>query len=217
MRDSCLYVCGRCRSSTYPPHKTRLTKNLKRLELIARDCLPSAILCDQHFSEIINNRITSDVSTSLATDLGCSLEQILFTKIHTIDTTKILESTVDESVIIPVTGSDVAFLQYTSGSTGSPKGVVVSHDNLVNNSEQIKRAWQHTPDCTVVSWLPHFHDMGLIGSIFQPIYCSMPSVIYPSFAFLSKPMSWLKAIAKYQGTSSGGPNFAFSHCVNKFF
>ena len=110
---------------------------------------------------------------------------------------------------------DLAFLQYTSGSTGDPKGVMVSHGNLLANQAAIKRHFGHTEASTVVGWLPLYHDMGLIGNILQPLYLGSSAVLMPPLAFLAKPARWLKAISVYQAATSGGPNFAYNLCVRK--
>lgn len=113
-----------------------------------------------------------------------------------------------------INSNSLAFLQYTSGSTGSPKGVMVSHQNLLDNSDIIYNAFEHR-DNSSVSWLPMYHDMGLIGGILQPIYGGFPVTLMSPFSFLQKPRRWLEAISKYQATSSGGPNFAYDLCVDK--
>ncbi|NET58427.1 MAG: fatty acyl-AMP ligase [Symploca sp. SIO2E6] len=114
-----------------------------------------------------------------------------------------------------VTPESLAFLQYTSGSTGTPKGVMVTHGNIIHNQQSIQQAFGHTEQSIFVSWLPLFHDMGLIGHVLQPIYVGCPSVLMPPVAFLQKPVRWLKAISKYRATTSGGPNFAYDLCIKK--
>ncbi|MEB3357149.1 MAG: fatty acyl-AMP ligase [Synechococcales bacterium] len=109
----------------------------------------------------------------------------------------------------------LAFLQYTSGSTGTPKGVMVSHRNVLHNSALIHHCFADTPDSRGVSWLPPYHDMGLIGGILQPLYVGAPMALMPPLAFLQKPLRWLQAISKFQATTSGGPNFAFDLCTQK--
>lgn len=109
----------------------------------------------------------------------------------------------------------IAFLQYTSGSTGTPKGVMVSHGNLLHNAEMTYRWMGHSPKSKFVSWLPIYHDMGLIGGILQPLYGGFPCVLMSPTSFLQRPYRWLQAISKYQGTTSGAPNFAYELCVKK--
>ena len=111
--------------------------------------------------------------------------------------------------------NSLAFLQYTSGSTDNPKGVMITHGNLMHNLENIKQAFGHNQKSIGVGWLPLFHDMGLIGHVLQPIYVGFPSILMPPVAFLQKPIRWLKAISKYRATTSGGPNFAYDLCVKK--
>ncbi|RMF32519.1 MAG: non-ribosomal peptide synthetase, partial [Chloroflexi bacterium] len=109
----------------------------------------------------------------------------------------------------------LAFLQYTSGSTRTPRGVMLTHDNLLHNSALIVRAMGITPDDSVVSWLPPYHDMGLIGAILQPLYVGIPCTLMSPIAFLQRPFRWLQAISRYRATISGGPNFAYDLCVRK--
>jgi 8-amino-7-oxononanoate synthase len=114
-----------------------------------------------------------------------------------------------------IQGQTLAFLQYTSGSTGSPKGVVLNHFNLLHNSALIAYAFEHTRSGLGVFWLPSYHDMGLIGGILQPLYVGRPNVLMSPMAFLQKPYRWLSAISRFGGTTSGGPNFAYDLCVRK--
>jgi 8-amino-7-oxononanoate synthase len=114
-----------------------------------------------------------------------------------------------------VHGDTLAFLQYTSGSTGKPKGVMLNHANLMHNSALIAYAFENTRSGVGVFWLPMYHDMGLIGGILQPLYLGCPNVLMSHVAFVQKPFRWLQAISKHKGTISGGPNFAYDHCVRK--
>ncbi|HEY9767122.1 MAG TPA: amino acid adenylation domain-containing protein [Coleofasciculaceae cyanobacterium] len=109
----------------------------------------------------------------------------------------------------------IAFLQYTSGSTGTPKGVMVSHGNLLHNAAMTYRCMGHSLESRFVSWLPIYHDMGLIGGILQPLYGGFPCVLMSPTSFLQRPYRWLQAISKYKGTTSGAPNFAYELCINK--
>lgn len=109
----------------------------------------------------------------------------------------------------------LAFIQYTSGSTSSPKGVMISHQNLLHNLAQIDQGFGHTPHSKGVIWLPSYHDMGLVGGILQPLYGGFPVVLIPPVAFLQKPFRWLQAISEHRATTSGGPNFAYELCVRK--
>ncbi|MEM7353313.1 MAG: amino acid adenylation domain-containing protein, partial [Acidobacteriota bacterium] len=114
-----------------------------------------------------------------------------------------------------VAGDTPAFLQYTSGSTSTPKGVVVSHRNLVHNQELIRNACEHSARSVFVSWLPLYHDLGLIGNLLQALYVGASCVLMSPMAFLQRPMRWLEAISRYGATTSGGPNFAYELCRRK--
>ena len=110
---------------------------------------------------------------------------------------------------------DIAFLQYTSGSTGDPKGVVLTHANLLSNIHSIVAAVDFQQDDVAVSWLPLYHDMGLIGAWFVPLFSGSPLVVMSPLAFLSRPQRWLWAIHQHRGTMSPAPNFAFELCAHK--
>jgi fatty-acyl-CoA synthase len=112
-------------------------------------------------------------------------------------------------------GQDIALLQYTSGSTGDPKGVTLTHANLLANIRSIASGLDVRPEDVAVSWLPLYHDMGLIGAWFVPLFCGIPIVVMSPLAFLSRPERWLRAIQRHRGTMSPAPNFAFELCVRK--
>lgn len=109
----------------------------------------------------------------------------------------------------------IAYLQYTSGSTSSPKGVMVSHANILANSEAIRRGFAHGPESRSLCWLPHFHDMGLIDGIVQPLFSGFPAFLMSPASFLRNPARWLQAIASHRITHSGGPNFAYDLCARR--
>ena len=110
---------------------------------------------------------------------------------------------------------DIAFLQYTSGTTGDPKGVMVTHGNIMANQAMITEIFQHTTDSIVAGWLPMYHDMGLIGTVLNPLYVGFKSVLMEPIVFLRQPYRWLKAISDYRVTTSGAPNFAYDYCVDR--
>lgn len=110
---------------------------------------------------------------------------------------------------------DLAFLQYTSGSTGDPKGVMVPHSTLLITCQDIDAAFHHDADSVLVSWLPTFHDMGLIYGVLLPMIVGFPCYLMSPVAFLRRPLRWLKAISTYGGTHSAAPNFAYDLCVRK--
>jgi acyl-CoA synthetase (AMP-forming)/AMP-acid ligase II len=116
----------------------------------------------------------------------------------------------------PLLRSDtLAFLQYTSGSTAVPKGVLVAHNNLLHNLDLMHRHCEQTPESHMVSWLPPYHDMGLIGGILFPLYEGFPSTLMSPLAFLQRPFRWLQAISREKATISVAPNFAYDLCVRK--
>jgi amino acid adenylation domain-containing protein len=115
----------------------------------------------------------------------------------------------------PIEGSDLAFLQYTSGSTATPKGVMVTHGNLLHNEEMIRRSFGQTEESVVVGWLPLYHDMGLIGNVLQPLSSGGQAILMSPMTFLQRPAVWLETLSRYRGTTSGGPNFAYDLCVRK--
>jgi acyl carrier protein len=117
----------------------------------------------------------------------------------------------------PVRGKsgDIGFLQYTSGSTGNPKGVVLSHANLLANVQAMGKAVSAGPGDVFVSWLPLYHDMGLIGGCFATMFLGFPVVLMSPLAFLSRPGSWMRAMHRHRGTISGGPNFSYELCLRR--
>ena len=112
-----------------------------------------------------------------------------------------------------ISGDTLAFLQYTSGSTSAPKGVMVTHHNILHNERMIQQGFEHTTDSIVVGWLPIYHDMGLIGNVLQPLYMGTPCYLMSPIEFLQNPYNWLKLISDTHAHTSGGPNFAYDLCV----
>lgn len=115
----------------------------------------------------------------------------------------------------PVSSDDLAFLQYTSGSTGTPRGVMLTHSNLLHNAALVHQACEHAPADSYVSWLPTFHDMGFMAGILQPLYAGIPVTLMSPASFLQRPVSWLQLISRTRATTSGGPNFAYELCIRK--
>lgn len=113
----------------------------------------------------------------------------------------------------PCAPDSIAFLQYTSGSTSAPKGVMVSHRNLSANQEMIQQAFGHDQHSTFVGWTPLYHDQGLIGNVLQPLHLGVTSILMAPAAFIRRPLGWLLAISRYRAHTSGGPNFAFDACI----
>ena len=115
----------------------------------------------------------------------------------------------------PLSREMLALLQYTSGSTAEPKGVMVCHGNLLHNLAYLNSLEENDSDSVSVSWLPQYHDMGLIEAVLLPVYAAYPAYLMSPAAFLQRPLRWLQAISRYRATNSGGPNFAFELCCKK--
>jgi fatty-acyl-CoA synthase len=130
-------------------------------------------------------------------------------------TTAVLTLSAETASMPRVSAGDPALIQYTSGSTGAPKGVLLTHTNILANIRAIGEALAIRPDDIAVSWLPLYHDMGLIGSWLGALYFGIPIVILSPLAFLSRPARWLSALHVHRGTLSAAPNFAFDLCVRR--
>lgn len=196
----CLYG-GIIAVPAYPPSR----QYLARLRAVIADAAPSLIMTT---AELAAKFRDSFIGRAINTASGSASYQWLATDTLASDGAQGWQPPA-------LTPDDLAFLQYTSGSTGNPKGVMVSHSNLLANQAAIKRHFGHTEASTVAGWLPLYHDMGLIGNILQPLYLGSSAVLMSPLAFLAKPARWLKAISIYQAATSGGPNFAYDLCVRK--
>ncbi len=195
----CLYA-GVIAVPVYPPNPARPDRTLPKLRAIVKNAQP--------LLSLTNSSILSKIKASLSRDPD-------YEKIRWLATDTIAIDLANEWQNTGVNSETIAFLQYTSGSTGTPKGVMVSHGNLLHNSSLIYQYFEHTHDSKGVSWLPFFHDMGLVGGVLQPIYGGFPVVLMSPSVFLQKPFRWLNAISRYKATTSGGPNFAYDLCVRK--
>ena len=180
----------------YPP---RQGESPERLVRIAANCEAEAILTESGLVSMIRE-IVAD--TALA-------------KLALIATDALPPELASKWVDPQLTADNLAFLQYTSGSTGIPKGVQVSHGNILANQEMIRCGFGHTPATVFVGWLPLHHDMGLVGNVLQPLYLGIPSVLMAPETFIQKPVRWLRAISRYRATTSGSPNFGYELCARK--
>lgn len=192
----CLYA-GVVAVPVYPPRRNR---SLARIQAIANDARAKVALTTEAVLQRVDPLIgdTPDLKrlTWLAT---CHVPEGMENRWQTPD----------------IDAHTLAFLQYTSGSTGHPKGVMLDHANLLHNSALIAHAFEHTRSGLGVFWLPSYHDMGLIGGILQPLYIGRPNVLMSPMSFLTRPLRWLTAISRFGATTSGGPNFAYDLCVRK--
>src|SRR5689334_12911978 len=192
----CLYA-GAVAVPIFAP---RANRSLSRLQAIAADAEAKVVLT------------TSAIFSRLEPFLVQVPE---LQAMHWLATDTIDEATAQEWKEPYVDGDTLAFIQYTSGSTGSPKGVMVSHANILHNERMIQSAFRQTEQSVILSWLPLYHDMGLIGGVLQPLYVGAHCILMSPVSFLQKPSRWLEAISRYRVTTSGGPNFAYDMCVQK--
>ena len=192
----CLYA-GAVAVPVYPP---RLNYSLLRLQAIVSDCDVRFALTPQSSQRKIASLIEP------MPDLGA---------LQWRTTSHLPEGLENEWQVPPVNDDTLAFLQYTSGSTGTPKGVMLTHGNLLANSALLAEAFEYGPDSVCVSWLPVYHDMGLIGGVIQPLYGGFSCILLSPVSFLHRPLRWLQAISDFKATISGAPNFAYELCVNK--
>ncbi|MFM8572218.1 MAG: aminotransferase class I/II-fold pyridoxal phosphate-dependent enzyme [Pirellula sp.] len=192
----CLYA-GCIAVPAYPPRRNRKGA---RIQGIAEDCLAALALTTQEtVNQILrdeNMRSETQTMELIGTD------------------------TIDRSIAIqfsevPILDGNLAVLQYTSGSTGQPKGVMLTHGNLIRNCEIISTLFGEHHTSIGLSWLPTYHDMGLIGGILAPLFFGATLVLMSPMTFLQRPVRWLRAISRYRATTSGGPNFAYQLCVDK--
>ncbi|AUB41610.1 Acyl carrier protein [Nostoc flagelliforme CCNUN1] len=192
----CLYA-GLVAVPAYPPRNQR---NTPRILAILQDSQTAVILT--------TTAILAQLKSLLADKFD--INNILWL------TTDNLTPGIEERWHEPFINTDtLAFLQYTSGSTGTPKGVMVTHGNLLHNAEVTRQYMEHTSSSKFVTWLPVYHDMGLIGGVLQPLYSGFPCIMMPPAAFLQRPYRWLQTISRYRGTTSGAPNFAYELCIEK--
>jgi acyl-CoA synthetase (AMP-forming)/AMP-acid ligase II/acyl carrier protein len=194
----CLYA-GAIAVPAYPPDPSRLGRSLPRLLAIIED----ARACVGIASQVVLQFVGA-LGESAPVNLG--LEWLAVEDAR--------DEWADASGEEVPRDSAIAFLQYTSGSTATPKGVMVSHGNLVANLEAIRAAFG-TRGSVCVSWLPLYHDMGLIGTMLQPLREGGGGILMSPLEFLSRPVRWLQAISHFRATHSGGPDFAYALCARK--
>jgi acyl transferase domain-containing protein/acyl-CoA synthetase (AMP-forming)/AMP-acid ligase II/acyl carrier protein len=188
----CLYA-GVVAVAAYPPRNAR---HMSRIEAMLEDAQARTILTSE------------EARTKIEPWLGDRM-----VRFRLICSEKIGTAGAD-AWQMPVLRSDtLALLQYTSGSTGEPRGVMVSHGNIMANEEMIRKTFGHHSQSSFASWLPIYHDMGLIGNLLQPLYIGTSTVLMPPASFLQKPVRWLSAISRFRARVTGAPNFAFDLCA----
>lgn len=182
----------------FPPRRNR---NMARIDAISRDAQAALALTSNDVLERIDRATLSD-SPSLQRATWLATDQV--------------PSELAGDWVHPrLTSDDIALIQYTSGSTGTPKGVVLTQFNVMANCRMISEAFQVLTDDRAISWLPLYHDMGLIGGIINPLFMGCSVTLMSPLAMLTKPIRWLRAVSRYRARITGGPNFAYSLCVER--
>jgi thioester reductase-like protein len=195
----CLYA-GVVAVPAYPPDPTRLAATLPRLSAIVRDARPAVVL-------------TTTAVQALADGLAAVAPDVAVLEALAVDAA---DPAWGDAWRPPrIDGRTLAFLQYTSGSTASPRGVMLAHDHLLANQRMMGALFDGLSGYAGVSWLPLFHDMGLIGKVLQPLYLDAPMTLFSPLDFLKRPMRWVEAIARTGASHSGGPDFAYALCARK--
>jgi len=182
----------------YPPaRKSQIEDHLRRHGAILRNCGAAIMIIipeAKRFAQVLKSQTEHLKDLLTVTEL----------------------SSASDAYVKPILGGrDIAFLQYTSGSTGNPKGVVLTHANLLANIRAVGEVVEISPADVVVSWLPLYHDMGLIGAWMCSLYYAAPLVLMSPLSFISRPERWLRAIHRYRGTISAAPNFAYELCLKR--
>jgi acyl-CoA synthetase (AMP-forming)/AMP-acid ligase II len=187
------FFAGACAVPAHVPIPSRLAQTLPRLRAIVAEARPHVVLTTR---ELLPAR---DLVPELAETPCIAVDDLAGTGVPALESA----ATID----------DLAILQYSSGSTGSPRGVMVSHRNLMANEALIEDAFEHTSSTVVLGWLPFQHDMGLIGNVLQPVFTGAGCVMMTPLQFLKHPLRWLQEITRHRATTSGAPNFAYELCV----
>jgi len=196
----CLYA-GVIAIPTQPPEGKRLTRAVARLGRIVEDARPRAVLT------------TQAIAASLREAEGGALVAQWGSPLHAPDCES---QAMAASWRKPVVGPDaIAHLQYTSGTTSAPRGTMISHRNLLVNSQFLRVGWGYTDDSVDVVWVPNYHDDGLVHGLLQPIYGGTLAVVMPPTAVVQDPLRWLQVITRYRATHSGGPNFIYDYCLDR--
>jgi len=185
-----------------PVYEPRQSSHFARLTNILEDASPKILL--------MSDKTVTVTSQALMNELTGYGAELLIT-----DKPGFRLPPADSWQPVSLENNDIVFLQYTSGSTGNPKGVMVSNGNILHNSRQIFHATKPDAHFCCVSWLPPYHDMGLIGGLIQPLYAGYPCIILSPVSVIQRPIKLLKAIHEYKATISGGPNFIFDACVDR--
>jgi acyl-CoA synthetase (AMP-forming)/AMP-acid ligase II/thioesterase domain-containing protein/acyl carrier protein len=183
-----------------PPEPGHLKRSLPRLQAIAKDAQVSLVLSTSRIISLLKDSIQEFPE----------LKQATWVDIDSIDLGLALQWKE-----MPIQEDALAYLQYTSGSTSTPKGVMLTHQNILHHLSIIHQDCGYSDRSVTVNWLPYFHDYGLVAGLLLPLYAGIPCYLMSPFSFIRKPLRWLQAITQYCGTHSQGPNFAYDLCLRQ--
>lgn len=196
----CLYG-GAIAIPAPPPDPARLKHSVPRLLAIAQDAQASFVLTPSRNHEQLKE--------------ACCGFSPVFEQMKWMVSDS-LPSELAENWQNPSLSADtLAYLQYTSGSTATPKGVMLSHGNLLHHLADISQAWGYRSDSIATTWLPYFHDYGLVDGLLQPLFCGIPCYVMSPLTFYMRPWRWLETISRYRVTHTQAPNFAYEHCLQR--
>ena len=195
----CLYA-GVIAIPVPPPESGRLKRTLPRLRSIVRDAEATIALTTAGILELIET----------VKDEFPEFEQMRW-----IDTAQVDINLADEWVDPKVNKDQLAYLQYTSGSTSTPKGVMLTHYNLMHHCHNLQQACGYDSNSVTVTWMPYFHDYGLVEGMMVPLYNAHPCYVMSPFSFIKRPLNWLRNMSQYKGTHSQAPNFAYDLCTRR--
>ena len=195
----CLYA-GVIAIPVPPPESGRLKRTLPRLRSIVKDAQASLVLTTAGILELLEN-VRGEFPE--------------FESMQWIDTAEIDLDLAEQWQDPKVDKDQLAYLQYTSGSTSTPKGVMLTHFNLMHHCGYLKKACGYDEDSVSITWMPYFHDYGLVEGMIVPLYNGTPCYVMSPFAFIKRPLQWLRNITKYKGTHSQAPNFAYDLCIRR--
>lgn len=198
----CLYA-GLIAVPAPPLDAVRLKRTLPRLRSLLADATPAVMLTDD-LTRLALDALRAEVEGATGPLPVC------------LDVARAMAADVPPVLMLPSpSGDEVCYLQYSSGSTGQPKGIEVTQANVLSHSKALQAAWGYDEDCIGVSWMPQFHDYGLIDAVLQPMYTGFPCFSMSPVAFIRRPVRWLRAISTLRATHTQAPNFAYDLCVRK--
>ncbi|CAL5352523.1 unnamed protein product [Camellia sinensis] len=190
---------------------------LLKIENIAKSCNAVAILSTTGYHSAVWAGAVKNLISLASKNGKSSARWPNLPWLHTDSWIKNSKNTLPEDIDYPSEpqANDLCFLQFTSGSTGDAKGVMITHGGLIHNVKLMRKRYSSTSKTVLVSWLPQYHDMGLIGGIFTAMVSGGSAILFSPITFIKNPLLWLQIISKYHGTHSAGPNFAFELVVRR--